>query len=76
MIKDVKVIDILNLIDWERCGDEKVYIAPTSDSAEWVLYKTDSILITDDVKKMNVESLGVNNGFITIFLKKEAVVDE
>ena len=76
MIKDIRVRDIINLIDWERYGDERVYIAPTSDSNEWVLYRTNSILITDEINKMEVESLGIHNGIITIFLKKEVVVDE
>ena len=71
---DITVEDIIDLIDFNRDGDEEIYLAPNADEDTWVQLQTDSFILDSNVKDMKVDSLGVNDDRITIFLKTEEAV--
>ena len=68
---DITVEDIIDLIDFNRDGDEEIYLAPNADEDTWVQIQTDSFILDSNVKDMKVDSLGVNDDRITIFLETE-----
>ena len=68
---DITVEDIIDLIDFNRDGDEEIYLAPHADEDTWVQIQTNSFIFNSNVKDMKVDSLGVNDDRITIFLKTE-----
>lgn len=68
---DITVEDIIDLIDFNRDGDEEIYLAPHSDEDTWVQIQTNSFILDSNVKDMKVDSLGVNDDRITIFLETE-----
>ena len=72
---DITVEDIIDLIDFNRDGDEEIYLAPNADEDTWVQIQTNSFILDSNVKDMKVDSLGVNDDRITIFLETEGASD-
>lgn len=68
---DITVEDIIDLIDFNRDGEEEIYLAPNADEDTWVQIQTNSFILDSNVKDMKVDSLGVNDDRITIFLETE-----
>lgn len=72
---DITVEDIIDLIDFNRDGDEEIYLAPNADEDTWVQIQTNSFILDSNIKDMKVDSLGVNDDRITIFLETEGASD-
>ena len=68
------IADILDLIDPNRNGSNFINLLEYDSDESFSTLRTDSIAL-DSISDIEINSLGVINGLITIFLSDEAILN-